>query len=349
MTRSLITLLALLSGAAYATDDDGLTYGKWLSAMALGVVTGNDRNTEDGYGARVLYGQRFAESAFWEAGGYAGTIETDLPGSDVYTRGLGLDIGMQFGDRSSLTPFILAGGGASYNDVNVRGRDDTSGYVNAGVGLVSGPMLTYHIRLRAEARYVRDFYADDLEDLHVGIGLELPLGKRAVDTVEKVVVVRETVEIAVAERDSDGDSVPDGRDQCPNTLRGTRVDADGCIIGNQILTVQNVNFTSGSANLLPSSEAALNNAALALQSQPDLRLTVAGHTDSRGDDAYNRDLSQRRAAAVKRFLVDAGVDGERIDAVGFGESEPVADNTTTEGRAMNRRVEFRLETAGEEQ
>ena len=80
-----------------------------------------------------------------------------------------------------------------------------------------------------------------------------------------------------------------------------------------------------------------------LSSHPDIELVrVEGHTDSQGKDAYNKDLSQRRAEAVKAYLVDQGLDGARLDPVGFGEEKPIRDNRTKAGRAANRRVEFIL-------
>jgi OOP family OmpA-OmpF porin len=69
---------------------------------------------------------------------------------------------------------------------------------------------------------------------------------------------------------------------------------------------------------------------------------VAGHSDSQGDANYNRDLSQRRADAVREYLVTAGVDENRISAKGYGEDEPIADNSTADGRRENRRVELRV-------
>jgi outer membrane protein OmpA-like peptidoglycan-associated protein len=78
-----------------------------------------------------------------------------------------------------------------------------------------------------------------------------------------------------------------------------------------------------------------------LQDHPDLRLTIEGHTDSDGDDAQNQGLSERRAASVKAFLVEAyGVDASRLETAGFGESTPVAPNNTPEGKQQNRRVDL---------
>ncbi len=78
-----------------------------------------------------------------------------------------------------------------------------------------------------------------------------------------------------------------------------------------------------------------------LKSRPDLRLAIEGHTDNQGDDAHNQDLSNRRAQAVKAYLVDMHeVDAGRLQTAGFGEGQPVADNSSPEGRAQNRRVEL---------
>jgi OmpA-OmpF porin, OOP family len=75
---------------------------------------------------------------------------------------------------------------------------------------------------------------------------------------------------------------------------------------------------------------------------PDIRLAVHGHTDSRGGQAYNRDLSQRRAQAVVKYLTDKGIPFDRLEARGFGADKPLATNDTPEGRANNRRVEFKI-------
>jgi outer membrane protein OmpA-like peptidoglycan-associated protein len=80
-----------------------------------------------------------------------------------------------------------------------------------------------------------------------------------------------------------------------------------------------------------------------MKQNPDIRkVRVEGHTDSKGSDAYNIKLSQRRANAVRDYLIAHGVEADRLVAVGYGETRPVADNGTAEGRARNRRVEFTI-------
>jgi outer membrane protein OmpA-like peptidoglycan-associated protein len=102
-------------------------------------------------------------------------------------------------------------------------------------------------------------------------------------------------------------------------------------------------FRSGEATLMPEAQAKLDQVAAALIAGPEHNVVVEGFTDSQGTDQYNLDLSQRRATAVRDYLVHRGFPASRIQAHGIGEGRPVADNNTAEGRANNRRVEIVLE------
>ena len=101
-------------------------------------------------------------------------------------------------------------------------------------------------------------------------------------------------------------------------------------------------FDVNSANIKPEAEASLQRIADVLKKYPKTNITVAGYTDSTGSDSYNQSLSERRANSVKFALVSDGVDGSRATSAGFGKSNPVASNETTEGRAQNRRVELHI-------
>jgi OOP family OmpA-OmpF porin len=140
--------------------------------------------------------------------------------------------------------------------------------------------------------------------------------------------------------DLDGDGVLNEQDQCPDTPKGDRVDAVGCTLKAEI-RLEGVVFETGKATLLPASIPTLESAVATLKRYPDLRIEVAGHTDSRGAEAYNQDLSNRRANAVADYLRNAGVTNS-ITARGYGESEPIASNDTDEGRQQNRRVVLRV-------
>lgn len=143
------------------------------------------------------------------------------------------------------------------------------------------------------------------------------------------------------EMDSDKDGVADSKDKCPNTKAGVRVDVNGCEI-KDVIKLPGVNFELNSARLTEGSIRVLDDAAATLKKHSDIKVEVAGHTDSTGDAGYNKQLSQKRAESVMRFLVTKGVDAGRLNAKGYGESMPIADNGNKEGRKMNRRVELRI-------
>lgn len=141
--------------------------------------------------------------------------------------------------------------------------------------------------------------------------------------------------------DADGDGVPDGADRCPGTPAGTAVDATGCVAA-QGMVLNGVSFGTDDAILADSSRSALEAVAESLKAQPGTRIEIGGHTDNIGNDAYNNVLSQERAEAVRQFLIARGVDGDRLVAMGYGEFKPITSNDTEEGRAQNRRVEFKV-------
>jgi outer membrane protein OmpA-like peptidoglycan-associated protein len=114
--------------------------------------------------------------------------------------------------------------------------------------------------------------------------------------------------------------------------------------GTVITLSGSVLFATNKSDLLPGASERLNQVAEALQAQPDKKVTIFGYTDSQGDASYNMTLSDKRAASVRQYLVDRGVDSSRIRSMGKGKADPVADNATAEGRANNRRVEIVLAT-----
>ncbi|MEL7425606.1 MAG: OmpA family protein [Bacteroidota bacterium] len=113
--------------------------------------------------------------------------------------------------------------------------------------------------------------------------------------------------------------------------------------GRTPIVLRNVLFATGSAELLPISEPELNRLVSLLEEFPELRIKINGHTDSIGDDASNLQLSEARAKAVLDYLVQKGIAAERLRSEGFGETRPVADNESEEGRRLNRRTEFEVE------
>src|SRR5881398_18808 len=144
--------------------------------------------------------------------------------------------------------------------------------------------------------------------------------------------------------DLDGDGVDDTKDKCPGTPPGSRVDAFGCVIlftpERTPVILRGVTFETGRAVLQLESFTVLNIVAQSLVANPAIRLEIAGYTDGTGSAATNLRLSQARAEVVRAYLVSRGVSPTRMIARGYGASNPIAVNTTPEGRAQNRRVEL---------
>ncbi len=152
--------------------------------------------------------------------------------------------------------------------------------------------------------------------------------------------------------DSDRDGVFDFQDACPDTPAGTSVDGKGCPIPKPVATsaektdagtyvYRDIQFENNQAVLKASSFPALNEVTELLKARPDLNIEIHGHTDGSGSRAYNMDLSRRRAEAVKTFLASKGIAAARMTTKAFGPDRPVDSNATAEGRARNRRVEFK--------
>lgn len=167
--------------------------------------------------------------------------------------------------------------------------------------------------------------------------------------------------------DTDGDGVSDYFDKCSNTPRNVKVDGAGCPLpevsvkkdtvykvqtnttyvvtdeDRKIVSeaIRNLEFDFGKATIRPRSFPYLNNV-VELLTKKGISLKLAGHTDNVGSEAANLNLSRNRAIAVKNYLIGQGANGSKIEATGYGESQPSSSNKTAEGRQQNRRVEFTI-------
>lgn len=169
-------------------------------------------------------------------------------------------------------------------------------------------------------------------------------------------------DIVDMKRDTDGDGVADYLDKCPGTPPNVRVDGAGCplpvpapvvkVIKEKIIVtdadrkvvkdaIDNLEFDLGKSTIRPVSFSSLNKVA-ALLVEKNLNLKLSGHTDNVGSAATNMRLSKGRAEIIKTYLVSRGANASRIEALGYGSTQPIASNKTAEGRQQNRRVEFTL-------
>lgn len=162
-----------------------------------------------------------------------------------------------------------------------------------------------------------------------------------------------TVDGSGCPTDSDGDGVCNGIDRCPNTPAGTEVDEYGCPIETSekeeefldtgMIRESNILFELGKADLKPESRRVLDEIGKILVQWPALKIEIGGHTDNQGAEDFNQKLSEDRAAAVFEYLKAnfPKINADNFTAKGYGESAPVASNDTMQGRAQNRRVEFK--------
>ncbi|MDE1165894.1 MAG: OmpA family protein [Pseudomonas sp.] len=159
--------------------------------------------------------------------------------------------------------------------------------------------------------------------------------------------------------DEDGDGVFDRRDRCPGTPPNTPVSHNGCPLpqypasvkapepapAEEVITLSdagNVLFAFNSSDLTNDARSALSGLMDKFKSADVVSIKVVGHTDSVGSDQYNQKLSERRANSVAQYLLSQGLAPSKLSSEGRGESEPIADNSTDEGRAKNRRVELHI-------
>lgn len=235
----------------------------------------------------------------------------------------------------TLSPYFV--GGVGGNNFNVT---DSQAMLNFGAG------LSYRFNDRLEWRTAaRTFYglSGSTYDLGIDAGIVVHLGSAR--TERRVEATPAPVAPVVV--DSDGDGVPDDRDECPNTPLNYAVDERGCpIIIEEVARITlAVQFQFDRSDVRPEYVDDIRRVAEFLNQHPDTAAVLEGHTCNIGTAEYNQGLSERRAAAVRQVLVERfGVSNTRITSAGYGESRPAANNDTSAGRERNRRVESSLST-----
>lgn len=340
----------ILAGAVSSAGAQAPAGETYYGVLGNFLVSSDSSRDLDGYGLQGLYGTQLygwpvEYRAFYD-------VLSPQRGDDLFRAGAGADVLLGLADLgvpdfAGIKPFVLGGAGVIYGDAVPGNEAEFDLFANVGVGAMSAPLTDSGWRVRGDLKYVYENLGEGYLDLHAALGLEIPLGAAMADTpAEPVKVVKAADDTPV---DSDGDGVVDGKDRCPGTRAGTEVQSDGCAVQAEpvaVLELKGVSFESNSDRLRDESIVVLDEAAATLNAKyPGARVEVAGHTDSMGDDAYNLDLSRRRAEAVRLYLSQAGVDAKRLSAEGYGEAQPVADNSTREGRSQNRRVELRIKAS----
>jgi len=281
-------------------------------------------------------------------------ISNGAPGAQVdKIQGYGLTA-LFFPDHDAIPLYFLAG--YAYGDFDTENPDqnEAAQFIDAGVGYIQ-PLNDYGIALRGEYRYrnihvdggTPNTYEENFDGHVLSVYLQIPLGSPPPKPAPAP--QPQPVAAPVQPADSDGDGVPDNRDQCPGTPAGIQVDANGCPVAKAApIVLKGVTFEFNSARLTSDATRRLNNVVNALKGSPSIQVLIEGHTDSIGGASYNLELSKERAASVRQYLVDHGINSNRMNSKGFGETQPVAPNTKPNGadnpagRAQNRRVELEV-------
>ncbi len=189
-----------------------------------------------------------------------------------------------------------------------------------------------------------DHCLDTATDLTVDvIGCEIDSDKDGVvDSVDQCPTTAPEiiVDATGCEIDSDKDGVINEKDLCPDTVANNPVDNTGCNLAAPV-NLKGVNFKTASDELLAESAVILDNVADVLAVHTNLFIEISGHTDNTGNAESNAALSQRRAESVRNYLIEKGVSAESLSAKGYGDAQPLANNTTAAGRKINRRVELK--------
>jgi OOP family OmpA-OmpF porin len=149
--------------------------------------------------------------------------------------------------------------------------------------------------------------------------------------------------------DSDGDGVPDKMDRCPNTPKGMKVNEFGCTVAETqfldtgIFSTSEIRFAVDEATIHRDSYQVIDRIAEVLVQWPQLKIEIGGHTDSSGSPEMNQKLSEARAKAVLEYMTrNSKIEKSQYTYKGYGETKPIASNDTEEGRAKNRRVDFKV-------
>ena len=361
--------IAATFGSQISRADD-YDHRFYVAPMGSFTLPDHERGTKFGYGGELALGKRLTKGLELEllgtftnfqvkqgdfpssAGsqpsnaklyGYGGGANVYLMPSSTWLSGLFLHVDVQRGEgRSAPGPIrsygtTLFDAGLGYNYILSKN----------GWGFIPGGTA-----LRAEALYRQDAHGQGelgtaygnehkyFQETVFNIGLRIPLGAAP---QEPAAEPEEQTQV-VAPEEPPAEAPAPTPPPCEPPAPGQPISLEGCKLGDTIV-LKGVNFQFNKDTLTLNAKNILNDVAAALDARKDIKVEIDGHTDSKGSDAYNQKLSERRAASVKRYLISRGVAADRMSSKGFGESQPIADNNTDEGREINRRVELKVTDA----
>ena len=337
--------LSLLGQAARA--EAPVSPGQWFVTGGYGGYRFENRDINDDKGGPVVgVGHRFGD---WGVELTAGRIHDADSQSNTPRRAISIDqqrievmrfINVQ---DDSWLPFVAAGIGRLQLDAKPRAGEDDESFVDLGIGLMRN--INRRLSIRGD---LRGLYGADNEELEAAwsVGLMFALGggssaAAVLPPAEPAAPMLPAADGGVAALDSDGDGVMDDQDACPDTEKGAAVDERGCYkeVSESVTIDLLLEFDYDKSNLREEHKPEIQRVVEFMAKFPTSKAALEGHTDSRGSDDYNQRLSERRANAVRDYMINtAGISADRVTAEGRGELEPKLANESEANMQRNRRV-----------
>jgi OOP family OmpA-OmpF porin len=312
----------------------------YIAPFGSFVRTGGDRNSSDGWGGGMGIGKMLDKHFNVELKGF---YEEFGGANGPWSLAGGTADLQYYFVRDKFSPYAVVGAGGM----------NSCASANCGAGFIgeAGAGFTYELHdnflLRSDVRYRYNNNlnaqvqpgTDEFHDMTVNVGFVIPFGDKPkpVEKPHEPIAVAAVAPVNCSAVDEDSDGVNDCLDRCPGTIKGSKINNSGCPVR---LVLKGQNFKYDSAELTLNAQTILDDVAQSLVSHPQKNdIEVQGHTSSEGSDNYNMKLSQRRAQSVVDYLKMKGVTNKMM-AKGFGETQPIAANSTEEGKSENRRVEL---------
>ncbi|WP_368029474.1 OmpA family protein [Arcobacter sp. s6] len=344
MKKILLTSL-LCSVSLFSASNPSNLYSYEVTPFASGILTDSNAGLDDNHylNAGIALGKNLDDSFIDQieiAYMRSDSLEYEGTNGNTNINRAFLNAVKKFALTEKLSAYGLLGAG--YQDVSQEiGDNEDSALINYGLGL-RYDIPYYGIALKGDVRHLLAF-KNTQNSLMYTFGLALPLGKKYSESITATVpVVNDPiVEEAPVEKsikpqpmDDDKDGVLNQFDKCPNTSAGVKVNKDGCFETVNL----NINFDNNSVQIKDQYMKNLQSFAKILKENKSLTAVIEAHTDAKGSDSYNQNLSDRRAVAVVNELKKLDIESMRLTSRGYGESQPIASNDNEEGRALNRRV-----------
>ncbi len=342
LKKHLLALVALtsLSFLSMAQADEVVDDRFYVAPFGTFIQPGGDRSANSGWGGGMGFGKMIDEHFNVELKGFYQYLGGDNGNGNLDLTG-GLAEAQYFIMRDTFSPYtVLALGGMNSSHNGGSG----AGFIGeAGAGFTYEVSDNFLVRSDVRYRYNQNFNANlqpgtnEFHDMVVNVGFVIPLGPKPQPVVAEVPAPAPTpvAEPDCSTMDGDNDGVNDCDDRCPETLPGVPVSIKGCWIVD-------VKFDFDKSIIKPEFFGNLDNAARKIKEHPEKVIEVQGHTDNVGSFKYNQGLSERRANAVKKYLME-GSGRTDLTSRGFSFSHPVDTNETEAGRANNRRVQLEIE------